>query len=216
MLSVRGELALPQRLRQLLGDRDAAMLPTGAAHRDGQITLAFPLEAGSGLPDQLRVPFDERQRPLLAKHVLTLRTPMGRAMKREMRFHGGPLIRYKRADLTGVGVELLPDRTVGVTGGLPTLDGGRVLDVANVIWATGFRQDFGWIDPPVTGEDGWPLEYRGIVQSSPGLYFVGLAFQYAFASMLIGGAGRDAEFVVKHLVSARSDVTTSQDPVLGA
>jgi putative flavoprotein involved in K+ transport len=68
----------------------------------------------------------------------------------------------------------------------------------------------------VTGEDGWPLEYRGIVQSSPGLYFVGLAFQYAFASMLVAGAGRDAEFVVKHLVSAsRSDVSTSLDPVLG-
>jgi len=152
----------------------------------------------------------------LAKHVLTLRTPMGRAMKREMRFHGGPLIRYKRADLTRVGVELVPERTVGVTDGLPTLDGGRVLDVANVIWATGFRQDFGWIDPPVIGEDGWPLETRGVVQSSPGLYFVGLAFQYAFASMLIAGAGRDAEFVVKHLVSAsRSDVSTSLDPVLG-
>ena len=152
----------------------------------------------------------------LAKHVLTIRTPVGRAMKRELRFHGGPLIRHKRADLIGVGVELASERTVGVTDGLPTLDGGRVLDVANVIWCTGFQQDFGWIDPPVTGEDGWPLEYRGIVQSSPGLYFVGLAFQYAFASILVAGAGRDAEFVVKHLVSAsRSGVPTSLDPVLG-
>ena len=141
---------------------------------------------------------------LLAKHVLTLRTPIGRKMRPEIRSHGLPLLRYKRKDLTGVGVELASERTAGVTEGLPTLDSGRVLDVTNVIWCTGFRQDFSWIDPPVTGDDGWPLEHRGVVPSSPGLYFVGLAFQYAFASMLIGGAGRDAEYVVKHLVSGRS------------
>jgi putative flavoprotein involved in K+ transport len=40
-----------------------------------------------------------------------------------------------------------------------------------------------------------------VVTSAPGLYFVGLAFQYAFASILVGGAGRDAEYVVKHLSS---------------
>jgi Flavin-binding monooxygenase-like len=57
----------------------------------------------------------------------------------------------------------------------------------------------GEIPLPVTGGDGWPLERRGVVPSAPGLYFVGLAFQYAFASMLVGGAGRDAEYVVKHL-----------------
>ena len=65
--------------------------------------------------------------------------------------------------------------------------------------APGFRQDLSWIDLPVAGEDGWPLQRRGVVASSPGLYFVGLAFQYAFASMLIGGAGRDAGYVVEHL-----------------
>jgi len=76
-----------------------------------------------------------------------------------------------------------------------------VLDVANVVWCTGFRQDFSWIDLPVTGDDGWPLEARGVVPSSPGLYFVGLAFQYAFASMLVGGVGRDAGYVVKHITT---------------
>jgi putative flavoprotein involved in K+ transport len=55
----------------------------------------------------------------------------------------------------------------------------------------------------VIGDDGWPLETRGVMTSSPGLYFVGLAFQYAFASMLVAGAGRDAEYVVKHLCTRR-------------
>jgi putative flavoprotein involved in K+ transport len=100
-------------------------------------------------------------------------------------------------------VELAPARTVGVRDGRPVLEDGRVVEVANVVWCTGFRQDFSWIDLPVIGADGWPLETRGVVASSPGLYFAGLAFQFAFASMLVGGAGRDAEYVVKHLCSRR-------------
>ncbi len=90
-----------------------------------------------------------------------------------------------------------------------------MLDVANVVWCTGFRQDFSWIDLPVRGEDGWPLETRGVVRSSPWLYFVGLAFQYGFASMLVGGAGRDAEYVVKHLC-AQTPTGRRSDSVLDA
>ncbi|WP_367325912.1 flavin-containing monooxygenase [Streptomyces sp. HUAS ZL42] len=191
--------------------RPGGVLVVGASHSGGDIAY----EAGSaGHPTVLsgrihgEVPFDIEGRPahtifpvlyFLAQHLLTIRTPIGRRLRPQIRAHGGPLIRVKRADLARVGVEMVPERTVGVSDGLPVLDGGRTLDVANVVWCTGFRQDFSWIDAPVTGEDGWPVEVRGVVPSSPGLYFVGLAFQYAFASMLIGGAGRDAEHVVKQL-----------------
>jgi putative flavoprotein involved in K+ transport len=96
-------------------------------------------------------------------------------------------------------------RTVGVTDGQPVLDDGRVLDVANVVWCTGFRPDYSWIRLPYElGEDGYPVQYRGVVSSSPGLYFVGLPFLHSFASMLIGGAGRDAERVVRHIVTERT------------
>ncbi|WP_406404618.1 NAD(P)/FAD-dependent oxidoreductase [Streptomyces sp. NBC_00879] len=191
--------------------RPGGALVVGASHSGGDIAF----EAGSAGhatvlsgPIHGEVPVDIEGRAahavfpvlwFLAQHLLTLRTPIGRKMRPEVRAHGGPLIRIKRADLARAGVEMVPARTVGVSDGLPVLDGGRVLDVANVVWCTGFRQDFSWIDLPVTGDDGWPVEERGVVPSSPGLYFVGLAFQYAFASMLIGGAGRDAEHVVKHL-----------------
>ena len=67
-----------------------------------------------------------------------------------------------------------------------------MLDVANVVWCTGFRQEFGFIHPSVAGADGWPRRRGGVVPESPGLYFVGLLFQRGFYSMLIGGAGRDA------------------------
>ena len=70
------------------------------------------------------------------------------------------------------------------------LEEGRVLDVRNVVWCTGFRPDFSWIRFPFEiGDDGYPVQYRGAVASSPGLYFAGLPFLHSFASMLIGGAG---------------------------
>jgi putative flavoprotein involved in K+ transport len=53
------------------------------------------------------------------------------------------------------------------------------------------------------GQAGWPQEERGVVPSALGLYFAGLAFQYAFSSMLILGDGRDAEYVAKRIAAAR-------------
>ena len=82
------------------------------------------------------------------------------------------------------------------------LDDGRVVDVQNVIWCTGFRRDFSWIQVPFeVDEDGYPVQYRGVVASAPGLYFVGLLFLHSFTSMLIGGTGRDAERVAKHIAA---------------
>jgi putative flavoprotein involved in K+ transport len=224
---------LDPRIRQLHSSayrNPAQLLPggvlvVGASHSGGDIAY----EAGTaGHPTVLsgrihgQVPFDIEGRParvifpvmyLLAKHVLTLRTPLGRRLRAEVRHHGGPLIRVKRADLTGAGVELAAARTTGVRDGRPVLEDGRALEVANVVWCTGFRQDFSWIDLPVIGDDGWPLETRGVVPSAPGLYFTGLAFQYAFASMLVGGAGRDAAYVVRHLC-ARPTADRSPERVL--
>ncbi len=189
------------------------VLVVGASHSGGDIafeagTAGHPVVLSGHIHGQM--PFDLDKRPakaafpvlfFLAKHVLTMRTPIGPKIREEIRMHGGPLLRVKKADLARVGVEMTPARTAGVQDGRPVLDGDRVLDVTNVVWCTGFRQDFSWIDLPITDEHGWPLEQRGIVESAPGLYFVGLAFQFAFSSMLVGGAGRDAEYVVKHLVS---------------
>jgi putative flavoprotein involved in K+ transport len=134
------------------------------------------------------------------RHVMTRRTPVGRRMMDEIRHHGGPMLRVKREDLAARGVERHTQRVVGVTGGLPTLEDGTVVDAATVIWATGFAQRFEWIDLPVLGEDGWPREYRGVSPDVPGLFFCGLAFQYAFASMVLPGVGRDAAYVADHIV----------------
>ena len=84
------------------------------------------------------------------------------------------------------------------------LDDGRVLEVANVIWCTGYELDFDWIDLPVFAENGVPVHDRGVVRSAPGLYFVGLLFLYALASALVGGVGRDAEHIAKHIASGQT------------
>ena len=186
------------------------VLVVGAAHSGADIALEVADRHPTVLSGRVNgeLPFDIEGRaarvalPILwqaANHVLTMRTPIGRRARRRIRAHGGPLLRVKRADLEAAGVEHVEERVAGVREGRPVLDGGRALDVANVIWCTGFGKDVSWIDIPVTGEDGWPEQDRGAVEHSPGLYFVGLPFLYSFASMLVGGVGRDAGRVARHI-----------------
>jgi putative flavoprotein involved in K+ transport len=134
-----------------------------------------------------------------ANHVLTLRTPLGRKMAPEVRKGGGPLLRVRRPDLDRVGVEQHDAKVVGARDGKPLLADGTVLDVANVVWCTGYRPDYSWIEMPVAGDDGWAIQKRGVVTSAPGLYFLGIPFTYSFASMLVLGAGRDAKYVVDRI-----------------
>jgi putative flavoprotein involved in K+ transport len=163
-----------------------------AGRHTGQIP--FPLESG-------RARFIFPVLKLLATRVLTVNTPIGRKIQPEIRSHGGPLLRVKSADLEAAGVERVHERVVGAVDGMPALESGRVVEVSNVVWCTGFRNDFDWIRLPVIGEDGYPDQRRGVVTASPGLYFVGLLFLHSFSSMLVLGAGRDAGYVVRHIAS---------------
>lgn len=135
----------------------------------------------------------------LGNHVLTRRTPIGRKAKDQIRFHGVPMIRVKRSDLQARGVERILGRVTGVQDGWPVLASGEVLDVADVVWCTGFRQVFDWIDLPILGADGWPKEMRGVVSEAPGLFFCGLAFQYGFTSTVLPGVGRDAAYIAQQI-----------------
>ncbi|HXA42106.1 MAG TPA: NAD(P)-binding domain-containing protein [Candidatus Solibacter sp.] len=137
-------------------------------------------------------------------HILSLKTPIGRKMRPKMMHRTVPLIRVKPAQLVDAGVERV-ERMAGVKDGLPLTQDGQTLDVANVIWCTGFRPGFIWIDIPVLGDGQEPMHHAGIVGNVPGLYFVGLQFLYAMTSATVTGVGRDARRVVKHLVATRSD-----------
>jgi putative flavoprotein involved in K+ transport len=142
----------------------------------------------------------------VGSHILTADTPIGRKVRVHIRHGGAPLLRYRRKDLRAAGVERVLARTARVVDGVPVLDDGRVLDVQNVVWCTGFRPDYSWIEVPLPiGEDGFPVQYRGVVESAPGLYFVGMLFLHSFASMLIAGAVRDAERVAAHIAAHRPE-----------
>jgi putative flavoprotein involved in K+ transport len=131
---------------------------------------------------------------LLFHRVITMSTPIGRKVRPKVLHHGGPLIRVKPADLAAAGVERVP-RVIGVRSGQPLLEDDRVLDVANVVWCTGFHPGFSWIDLPAFGPDAQPIHDRGVVTGEPGLYFVGLHFLYAMSSTMIHGVGRDAKYI---------------------
>jgi putative flavoprotein involved in K+ transport len=193
--------------------QDGPVLVVGAAHSGSDIALEVSRGHRTTLAGPVRgeVPFRIDGRPFrvivrglwfLANHVLTMRTPLGRKIRAHVRGEGGPLLRVKRADLDEAGVERTEEKVTGVEDGKPVLADGRVVDVANVIWCTGFNKDISWIQVPVAGVDGWPEQERGVVPSFPGLYFLGLPVQFAFASMLVGGAGRDAKYVANHIGAA--------------
>ena len=192
--------------------RDGPVLVVGASHSGADIayelaesrpTILCGRDPGQ-IPVRLGTPMFKVAFPLVVfafTHILSRRTPMGRKEMDEFRFHGGPALRVKRADLLERGVERLPARVVGVDDGRPLLADGRVVDVANVVWCTGFQQAFDWIDLPVFDDHGWPEELRGVVDRAPGLFFCGLAFQSAASSMLIRGAARDAAYVAKWILA---------------
>jgi putative flavoprotein involved in K+ transport len=165
----------------------------------GRDTGQEPARAGS-LPDHLFTPIMW----FMATRVLTVKTPFGRKV-RDHFFdppRGIPLGRVRRKDFAAAGIERVP-RMTEVRNGYPVLDDGRALKVSNVIWCTGFTPNCDWIDLSLPTHNGVPIHDRGIVESCPGLYFVGLPFLYSLSSALLGGVGRDAEHIVDHIDSTR-------------
>ena len=179
---------------------------THATSVAGKESGEIPVRHGS-----FRARFVVRAVRFLGHRVLTVKTPVGRKVRPKLVTRAAPLIRVKSKDLAAAGVERV-GRVVGVREGLPLLEDGRVLDIANVAWCTGFRRDFSWIDCVAVGDDGQPVHERGVVASAPGLYFVGLRFQYAATSDLLPGVGRDAAYIADHLAEHRAAVPAAAPP----
>ncbi|GAB3069467.1 NAD(P)/FAD-dependent oxidoreductase [Intrasporangium mesophilum] len=131
------------------------------------------------------------------RHVLTLRTPMGRKAARQAEDHGVNLVRNKVADLDAAGVVRV-GRVVGITDGCPvTEEDGILSDISTVVWATGSRPDHSFLHG-LTDDSGRPPQDRGVSDVS-GLYFLGLEFQFAQASGTIQGLDRDARYLVRRM-----------------
>jgi putative flavoprotein involved in K+ transport len=196
--------------------QEGCVLVVGAGNSGGEIAIEVVKQHPTWLAgkESGHVPFRIEGAParfiflpllfrVVGHRVLTVRTPIGRRMRPRLLSHGAPLVRVKPKDIVAAGIKRVP-RVIGAQGGLPLLEDGRVLEAANIIWCTGYRPDFSWIDLPVFGDEDEPIEpihSRGIVPDEPGLYFVGLFFLYAMSSGFLPGVGRDAERVVKHIAA---------------
>ena len=201
--------------------QEGGVLVVGAGNSGAEIALELASEHTIWLSgrDVGHVPFDTHSFagrhflvPLVLRflfhRVLTVDTPLGRRKRPKLISQGGPWISLKPKDLEAVGIERVP-RTTGVQDGLPVVGEGRVLDVQNVIWCTGFRPSFSWIDLPIFNGNERPIEpkqVRGVVPDVPGLYFVGLFFLYAASSSILAGLQRDAHYVVEQIIARTSRI----------
>ena len=145
--------------------------------------------------------------------LLTVGNPIGRSARRRMFTQGAPLIRVKPKHLVTSGVERVP-RIRGIINGRPWLEDQRVLDVANVIWCTGFGNGLSWIDLPIFDVDGEPRHQSGIVTGESGLYFVGLHFLHSFSSTMIHGIARDAKRIADTIEQRTKRAEMDSRPVV--
>jgi putative flavoprotein involved in K+ transport len=202
--------------------REGGVLVVGAGNSGAEVAkeLARTHQVWLSGPDTGHIPFRPEGvaarilMPIVGRiifhRVLTTSTPIGRKVRPKMVSSGEPLIRVKPKDLAEAGVERVP-RVTGVQHGQPQLEDGQSIDVANVIWCTGFHPGFSWIDLPALDPQG-PVHHRGIVESEPGLYFLGLKFLYSVSSEQIHGVGRDAAHIAD-AIAVRSEKSRPDRPV---
>ena len=131
----------------------------------------------------------------------TIDSRIGRCLMEGRLFTGDPLIGMEAGAFERSGVARA-GRVVAAADGDPVLEGGRRLeDIAAIVWCTGFRPDYSWIELPALGLDGYPAHRRGMALGVEGLGFLGMRFQRRMGSALLGGVGEDAAEVVGRLAA---------------
>ena len=196
--------------------REGGVLVVGAGNSGAEIAIELSAHHRTWLsgrdtgqePTRAGSPADHLFTPLmwfLATRVLTVANPFGRKVRDHFLDppRGIPLGRVRRKDFAVAGIERVP-RMTGVRNGFPALEDGSTLEVSNVIWCTGFTPAYDWMDLVLPMRNGVPVNDRGIVESCPGLYFVGLPFLYSLSSALVGGVGRDAGGIADHIALIRA------------
>lgn len=98
----------------------------------------------------------------------------------------------KRPNVEAVG------KTKNAEGELIVTEKKRISDLKNIIWATGYRPNFNWIEGLELSKDGYPKHYRG-VSNIDGLYFIGLPWLHTRGSATLGGIKKDAQYLHKYI-----------------
>jgi putative flavoprotein involved in K+ transport len=190
---------------ELAASRETLLSGTPTGH------VPFPIEGFFGRNLGIRLV------RFVGHRILHSGTPMGRKVRSKMLHKGNPLVRVKPHDLTEAGVRWV-SRIDRVEDGMPVTTSGERLEVPNVVWCTGYSSGFSWLRVP-----GLDLEHpetqRGVVPDVPGLFFVGLHFQYAATSDTVTGMPRDARYVVKALCRQATEprrLSTAKQPATGS
>ena len=189
---------------------DGDVLVVGAANSGAEIALEVAATHRTWLSG--RHPGNEPSRPgsrvdrlvtppfwFFISRVASVTNPIGRRIRPQLIKTTLPLGRVRPKDLDAAGVVRLP-RMVAARDGAPIMEDGRAVDVTNVVWCTGYRPVFDWVHVDAFDEEGQPIHDRGVA-AEPGLYFIGLFFLASAASSLVGGVGRDAEYIARHIVA---------------
>ena len=111
------------------------------------------------------------------------------------------------------GVEVKP-RVIDGSGRTVRFEDGSDLEVDAVVWATGYRPDFSWIDLPII-ENGRLRHQRGVTDI-PGLYCLGLTWQWTRGSALMGWVKNDAEFIAERIAALQEPRRTRPSQTTGS
>jgi putative flavoprotein involved in K+ transport len=130
-------------------------------------------------------------------HLRFMRVNTSTRLGRRLQARGEFVIGTNRRRLRHAGVRFRP-RLVGAEGRTANFADGGSLEVGVVVWATGYRPDYSWIDIPGVVSDGRALHRRGVTDV-PGLYFVGLSWQFTRGSALLGFVADDAAYLADQI-----------------
>jgi putative flavoprotein involved in K+ transport len=134
---------------------------------------------------------------LTKTHILstTVESRLGRRLQ-----HRDTLIGSSPRELDRrYGVEVKP-RASGAAGHRVAFRDGSEVEVDAVVWATGYRPDYSWIDLPIFDPHGRLRHRRGVTDVA-GLYFLGLTWQHTRGSALIGWVKEDAAFLAGRIAA---------------
>ena len=133
-----------------------------------------------------------------------MRVNTGTRLGQRLQARGEFVIGTNSRRLEQAGVRFRP-RLVNAQGRTARFADGGSLDISVVVWATGYRSDYSWISIPGVQASGGVVHRRG-VSEVPGLYFLGLSWQYTRGSALLGFVADDAAYLAER-IAARAQAT---------
>lgn len=186
---------------------DGPVLVVGGGNSGAQI--AVELSAQFPVSVSVRKPLKFKSLEVLGRSIFfwgtafgILHAPSNSWIARRLRAQGDPVYgRELQRLLKEKRLLLLPEIHSFSSNRIRFTD-GQTFSYRTLIWATGFIEDFSWIEIPELFDQKGRICHQEGISPVAGLYFMGLPWQRARSSALLMGAGRDAQFITQHLLKS--------------